>query len=70
MKKTKYDKYHNPDRRCTYPFTPDIFGYCWSYANYVDGTKGFQDIEKNCKGCEMWKENELGDPPQTETKPE
>ena len=47
--------YKNPDKRCTYPFTCDPLGYCWSYANYVDGDERFKDIEAICKNCEMWK---------------
>ena len=47
-------KYKNPDSRCRYPFTPDPIGYCWSYANHVDGTKGFEDMDKICPGCDEW----------------
>ena len=46
--------YRNPDKRCTYPFTPDPLGYCWSYANHVDGTERFEDMDKICPGCEFW----------------
>ena len=47
-------KYKNPDSRCQYPFTPDPLGYCWSYANHVDGTEGFEDMAKICPGCDEW----------------
>jgi len=48
-------KYRNPDRRCTYPFTPDPVGYCWTYAHHVDGTPGFENPE--CVGCECFEED-------------
>lgn len=47
--------YKNPDPSCTYPFTPDPLGYCWSYANHVDGTLGYEDVEEMCSDCEFWK---------------
>ena len=49
--------YRNPDRRCTYPFEPNALGYCWSYANFVDGTFPWANkpMESTCKGCELWK---------------
>ena len=50
------DKYRNPDPRCAYPFTPDTFGYCWTYAHHVDGSSGF-DVLK-CGGCEFFKPEE------------
>lgn len=56
-KKPDYNKFKNPDKRCTYPFTPDIAGYCWSYAHHIDGTKGWENIENICLKCEYWKEN-------------
>lgn len=46
--------YENPDSRCTYPFALDALGYCWSYANHVDGTSGFEDMEKICPTCDEW----------------
>jgi hypothetical protein len=49
------DKYRNPDKRCTYPFSDCAVGYCWSYAHYVDGNPAFKDIEKICNRCEFWK---------------
>lgn len=55
-------KYRNSDDKCTYPFTPDPLGYCWSFAHHIDKTKGYEDMEKICKNCECWKEkieNEL-----------
>jgi hypothetical protein len=48
--------YENTDPRCTYPFTPDPLGYCWSFAHHIDKTKGYEDIEEICKNCECWKE--------------
>lgn len=52
----KINTYRNPDPRCTYPFTCDPLGYCWSYANYVDGTEKFEDMSIICPGCDCWKE--------------
>ena len=49
-----FDKYRNPDKRCGYPFTPDPAGYCWSYANHVDGKVGFEDMESICEGCDRF----------------
>ena len=31
-----FDKYRNPDPRCTYPWEPGPVGYCASYACAVD----------------------------------
>ena len=53
----KINSYRNPDKRCTYPFTCDPVGYCWSYATHVDGNEKYKDIESICKGCEMWTES-------------
>ena len=53
------NKYKNPDPRCKYPFTPDPVGYCWSYANYIDGAKDFEDMSKRCPDCEYWKETTM-----------
>lgn len=52
----RFEKYRNPDRRCTYPFEPCAAGYCWGYANFVDGNKPWADrpMEKNCQRCDMW----------------
>ena len=52
MKVAKELKYKNPDPRCIYPFPSD---YCWSYACYVDGNKGFENIEAKCLSCKYWK---------------
>lgn len=49
-----YKKYRNPDKRCKYPFTAEPLGYCWSYANHVDGDEKFQDMEAICKTCDLW----------------
>lgn len=51
------NKYHNPDPRCGYATSPDItdpLDYCWSYAHHIDGSDGYQNLEKICIGCEMW----------------
>ena len=50
----EYEKYHNPDKRCTYPFESNAAGYCWAYAHHVDGDKKFKDMEKICPGCECF----------------
>ena len=52
---TRINSYKNPDPRCTYPFTCDPLGYCFSYAHHIDGTKGFEDMQKRCTNCECWK---------------
>jgi len=49
-----YEKYHNSDPRCAYPFSPEPLGYCWGYALYVDGKRGYPCT----KGCDMWEEKE------------
>ncbi len=54
---TPWDKYRNPDPRCRYPFTPEPLGYCWSYANHVDGTKGFEDMARICPECDEYDPN-------------
>jgi len=54
----QYLKYRNPDPRCTYPFTPDLFGYCWSYAIAVDHGL-VSRLMRFCPyphSCECWKE--------------
>ena len=51
----RLNSYCNHDDRCTYPFSPDRAGYCWSYAHHVDGTRGYEDMGKICPGCECWK---------------
>ncbi len=56
----KINTYNNPDKRCTYPFTCDPLGYCWSFALHVDGSKGYEDMSKICPGCECWKEAKDG----------
>lgn len=48
-------KYRNPDPRCTYPWSPGGAGYCWSFAHHVDGRKRYEDMEKICPKCELWK---------------
>jgi hypothetical protein len=50
----KIHKYQNPDRRCTFPCDGTAEMYCWSFANHVDGTHGFEDMAKICPGCECW----------------
>ena len=47
-----FNRYKNPNPRCSYPFTPDPVGYCCSYACHVDGDPKFKDLEAICKGCE------------------
>jgi hypothetical protein len=47
-------KYENPDPRCEYPYDPSPVGYCWSYANHVDGEDKFADMTAICPGCECW----------------
>ena len=44
--------YKNKDKRCHYPWTISNVGYCWGWANYIDGTTGKPD----CLKCEYWKE--------------
>jgi len=51
-------KYHNHDPDCTYPFSNDVVGYCWSYANHVDGTKCFENIKEHCMLCDYYKKSE------------
>ena len=48
------EKYRNPDPRCKYPFEPKFAGYCWGYANHVDGEPGFEKF--TCEGCDMWQD--------------
>lgn len=47
-------KYENKDERCTYPFSPDPAGYCWSYAHHVDGKGHCPDMSTICPECELW----------------
>jgi hypothetical protein len=56
---TGWEKYRNPDKRCAYPWGPGGAGYCWSFANHVDGDKKFKDLSTICPGCEMWKEKKV-----------
>lgn len=55
-------RYKNKDKRCAYPFTPDLSGYCWSYANYIDdGAEilfkwNVTSMEQICSKCGFWKE--------------
>ncbi|MFH1614897.1 MAG: hypothetical protein ABIG61_07425 [Planctomycetota bacterium] len=51
----KINSYRNTDRRCTYLFTCKPLGYCWSYAWHIDDKTSDEDMEKMCKGCDMWK---------------
>jgi len=55
MKKISLKKYKNPSRKCQYPFELNLLGYCWSYANYVDGDQRFKNIKEICRTCEMFK---------------
>jgi hypothetical protein len=50
----RINTYRNPDSRCTYPFTCEPLGYCWSYAHHVDGTKSYEDMSKICPSCDCW----------------
>lgn len=54
--RARINSYKNPDKRCTYPFTCEVLGYCWSFAHHIDKTPGYENIEAICKGCEYWKE--------------
>ena len=54
----KINGYKNPDKRCDYPFTCGPLGYCWSFAHHIDGTKGYEDMDKICPGCECWAESD------------
>ena len=43
---------------CNYPFENNPLGYCWSYANFIDGDfvcKGVKitDMTEFCKTCDM-----------------
>lgn len=49
-----FTQYENKNRRCHYPFTPDPLGYCWSFANHVDGDSRFKNIQRICSGCNSW----------------
>jgi len=52
MKNKKVLEYRNPDSRCLYPFSSDLFKYCWGYACHViEKKKGKYD----CKECSYWK---------------
>ena len=52
--KMKYAKYKNPDKQCQYPFDPNPFGYCWSYATMVDKKATRDEIIAMCKSCEYF----------------
>lgn len=54
----KINSYKNPDPRCTYPFTCDPLGYCWSFALHIDGNENYKNMEEHCKHCECWSESE------------
>ena len=49
-----WEVYRNPDKRCTYPWSPGKFGYCWSFALHVDGVHSSEHMAKICPGCECW----------------
>jgi hypothetical protein len=55
MPASSYFDYWNPDPRCDYPFEPCAVGHCWSYAHHIDGTKGFESMEKICPRCEYFR---------------
>ena len=43
---------------CDYPYIPDdALGYCWGYANIVDGTFK-QSTDEYCKNCEFCRNKE------------
>lgn len=48
-------KYQNPDKRCGHIAIGN--DYCWSFANHVDGTSGFEDMKSICDKCESWNED-------------
>lgn len=54
-------RYKNPDKRCHYPFEPNVFGYCWMYSSYIDNGAKFliprelNSMEEICHSCEFWK---------------
>jgi len=60
--KSKFDKYHNPDMACNYPFTPDSLGYCWGYATFIDEHPNASEQEitewmkKYCRDCDEYLE--------------
>ncbi|GEM_PF-2912563 len=47
---------YKPPEWCDYPFTPDPMGYCWSWAQHIDGTHEFKNIKNICKcrPCEFY----------------
>jgi len=48
--------YRNPDRRCSYPWTPDRLGYCWGYASLWGRSATQVEVEAYCSEgpCEFW----------------
>ncbi len=50
-----FNKYRNPDHRCKYPFEACPTGYCWSFANHVDGEESYEDMDAICCDCEFFK---------------
>lgn len=59
MSETKADfSQYSPPKWCAYPFENDPLGYCWSWANHIDGQR--KEFEKArdgfCKGCELNKD--------------
>ena len=50
-----YKKYKNPDKRCSYPFTNDVLGYCYGFAGWLDDTKKVITMQQLCNGCEYWR---------------
>ena len=59
MKSTKFSDYKNPDKRCSYPFTPEALGYCWGYAGLWDKAKNAKELKRKalkfCPDCGMWR---------------
>jgi len=49
-----FNKYENPDARCSYPFELHPLGYCFSYALHIDGDPKFTDMKKVCSRCEFY----------------
>ena len=51
------NKYKNPDKRCTHPFSTCPVDYCWQYATMVDEGKTQEEIIKECVNygkCDLW----------------
>lgn len=60
MEKTNTQKLidsYRPPKWCSYPYTRDPLGYCWSWAYHQDGDPGFIKARDGfCRGCEMNKD--------------